>query len=146
METAQADLATRYRTALEALGRQDLSSMADAYAPNVITADHAQQRTMHGVEEVIAWCREWLEAFPDSRITDLTCDGAGRWTIARFTATGINHGPMGPLPATGNPMTAELCSVARWEQGRIVEEHIYYDQHTVLAQLGHLPGVAAEAT
>lgn len=43
-------------------------------------------------------------------------------------------------------MVIDPAAVARWEQGQIVEEHIYHDQYAVLAQLGHLPAMDAAAT
>ena len=146
MTTPHAGTVTRYRAALEALGRQDIDAMASAYDEGVIAVDHAQQRTLQGLDEFRGWCEEWLAAFPDSRIADLECHGAGDWTIARFAGTGTNHGPMGPMPPTDRPMRAELCAVARWRDGRIVEEHVYYDLYGVLAQLGHVPAMGAPAT
>ena len=56
MTTPHEGSVARYRAALEALGRQDIDAMASAYDEGVVAVDHAQQRTMHGLEEFRGWC------------------------------------------------------------------------------------------
>jgi hypothetical protein len=37
---------------------------------------------------------------------------------------------------TGRKVDVELCTVARWEDGQIVEENLFYDLVTFMKQIG----------
>jgi hypothetical protein len=41
-------------------------------------------------------------------------------------------------PPTGNTFELEFCPVARWKNGEIVEEKLFYDQVSFLRQFGGL--------
>jgi hypothetical protein len=59
--------------------------------------------------------------------------------IAKFTGT--MTGPMkgadgDEIPPPGKPFDVEFCTVARWDDGQIVEENLNYDLVTFLQQIG----------
>ena len=65
----------------------------------------------------------------------------GDWTcsVARWTGTMV--GPMvGPdgttIPATHKSFELDFCTVARWQDGKIVEENLFYDQVGLVRQIG----------
>jgi predicted ester cyclase len=65
----------------------------------------------------------------------------GEWTFAVADVTGTNTGPIiGPagayVPPTNKKVAFELCTVARWVQGEMVEEYIWTDVFRMLRQLG----------
>jgi ketosteroid isomerase-like protein len=41
-------------------------------------------------------------------------------------------------PATNKPFELQFCTVARWKDGAIVEENLFYDQVGLLRQIGIL--------
>ena len=57
--------------------------------------------------------------------------------------TGTHTAPMvtpnGPIPATGKTITLEVCDFARFANGKVVSFHSYFDQLSIMAQLGLLP-------
>lgn len=63
-----------------------------------------------------------------------------RWTcsIARFTGT--MKGPMvladKTIPPTGKSFEVDFCTVARWHDGQIVEENLFYDVVGMMKQIG----------
>jgi hypothetical protein len=68
---------------------------------------------------------------------------SGDWTrtIARWTGSMI--GPVKGLdgevhPSMNKPFELEFCTVARWKDGEIVEEKLFYDQVGFLRQIGVL--------
>ena len=70
---------------------------------------------------------------------------AGDIVIARFTAEGTNDGPLGSLKPTGRRMTLPFCEICHFDQqGQIVSGSCYYDQYTLLTQLGHIQALAAQ--
>ena len=53
---------------------------------------------------------------------------------------------MGPLPATGRPMNVRFCEIMRFnDQGQIVSGAAYYDQLSIMVQLGHAQPMGAAA-
>jgi ketosteroid isomerase-like protein len=66
---------------------------------------------------------------------------SGDWTcsIARFTGTmaGPMQGADGvEVPPTGKSFEIEFCTVARWDDGQIVEENLFYDLVGFMKQIG----------
>ena len=52
---------------------------------------------------------------------------------------GTNDGPLGPFPATGKEWTLPICEMWHFDaDGRVVGGEIYYDQVSLLTQLGLL--------
>jgi ketosteroid isomerase-like protein len=50
---------------------------------------------------------------------------------------GTNDGPMGPGKAvTGKRMDMPFCEILRVQDGRVVSGEMFYDQLTMLTQLG----------
>jgi ketosteroid isomerase-like protein len=46
-------------------------------------------------------------------------------------------GPDGKdIPPTGKSFEVDFCTVARWENGEIVEENLFYDVVGMMRQLG----------
>jgi len=84
--------------------------------------------------------------FPDARIVNPEYIDAGDTVVALFTVEGTNDGPLGSQARTGRTMTMAFCEIVRFDkQGRMVSGSCYYDQYTLLAQLGHVQPLAAAA-
>jgi len=68
---------------------------------------------------------------------------SGDWTCTIARWTGKMIGPVKGLDgkthaATNKPFELEFCTVARWKDGEIVEEKLFYDQVGFLRQIGVL--------
>jgi ketosteroid isomerase-like protein len=61
------------------------------------------------------------------------------------THTDTLSGPEGDISATNRPVTGRASQLFRVEGGKIVEEHLYYDQVQLLTQLGLMPEPATTA-
>jgi ketosteroid isomerase-like protein len=61
--------------------------------------------------------------------------GPGR----RFAARGTHTGPLGPIPATGKSAEVVVCDIVEIRDGKIYREREYYDQLTMMQQLGVMP-------
>lgn len=65
---------------------------------------------------------------------------SGDWTCTIARWTGRMIGPLRGLdgqmhPATNKTFELEFCTVARWKDGEIVEEKLFYDQVGFLRQI-----------
>ena len=68
---------------------------------------------------------------------------SGDWTCTIARWTGRMIGPVKGLDGkvhspTNKPFELEFCTVARWKDGEIVEEKLFYDQVGFLRQIGVL--------
>jgi hypothetical protein len=60
--------------------------------------------------------------------------------VCTFTATGTHDGPLGPFSATGKDFALPLCEMWHFDSGgRVVGGDLYYDQASLLTQLGLMP-------
>ena len=82
---------------------------------------------------------EWATAFSDAVVADATYLDGGTFTVAKFRGQGTNDGLLGRLDPTGNRMDLPFCEILYWTpEGQVESAEIYYDQMTMLGQLGHL--------
>jgi steroid delta-isomerase-like uncharacterized protein len=119
------------------------SKAAELYASDavVVTPDAGE---LKGGDEVVAWMKQFLDAFPDVRYEPLFSHESGNTAIDEGHLVGTNTGelqlPTGEkLPATGKAIRIRGCDVATVENGRISSHRFYYDQMEFLTQLGLAP-------
>jgi len=86
---------------------------------------------------------------PDLEITSLSQtfgdDRIVEEMVMRFTHTVDMDWMLSGLPATGRRAEFALVGVIRFQAGKVAHEHLYWDQATVLSQLGVLVHPAAAA-
>ncbi|HEV8359152.1 MAG TPA: ester cyclase [Candidatus Thermoplasmatota archaeon] len=87
--------------------------------------------------------KQYAKTFPDNRVENRpyqTMIGQGDWTCTVAKHTGTFRGPMtteqGVVQPTGKTFSVDFCTVARWKNGAIVEEKLFYDLIGLLKQIG----------
>jgi len=111
---------------------------------NASYKDHARGLSLRTKDEFKEWVMAWAEAFPDGRITNDEYIDAGDTVIAQFTAEGTNNGPLGSYSSTGRRMSLPFCEIWQFDaKGQLISGGVYYDQFTLLTQLGHVQKAAA---
>ncbi len=127
----------------DAWNAQDLETFAKRHKPDVVVRWPGKPPTV-GLEAHRKEAHDFFRAFPDQRLANRPYRvffARGDWTcsIARFT--GSMKGPLlGPggreIPPTGKSFDVEFCTIARWADGQIVEENLFYDLVTFMRQIG----------
>lgn len=130
-----------YRAGHEAFNRRDFEAMTSRYADSISWTDHAQGRTFTTPREFRdQFLTGWVEASGDIRITDPRYFDAGQTMVCTFTVIGTHDGSLGPFPATGKAFALPLCEMWHFDSaGRVVGGDLYYDQASLLTQLGLMP-------
>ena len=131
------------KTLDDAWNSQDWETFIERHANNVIVRWPDQPPTI-GINEHKIEGEYFFNAFPDNNIENdpyKVLFGQGDWTcsIANFTGThkGLMKGLNGKMiPATNNKFKIDFCTVARWKDGRITEENLFYDTVGMMRQLG----------
>ena len=89
-----------------------------------------------GAEEVAAYYRETREAFPDQRNRVISLHHSDDVVLMELELTGTHLGGFRGLPATGRSFSCRMAAIFEFEEDRLVNERVYFDQNTILRQLG----------
>lgn len=134
------------RAAHESWNRRDFPGLLRHSAEGLVYTDHGRNTTLNSRDKFREWAEAWAKAFSDGRITNPEYIDAGEVVVAQFTCVGTNDGPFGSMKPTGRKMSLPFCEICHFDkEGRIVSGGCYYDQYTLLTQLGHLQPVAVAA-
>ena len=134
-----------YRAGHEAFNRRDFEAMTRRYADSIVWTDHPQGRTFRTPQEfTVDFLAGWVGACSDIQITDARYLDADRTVVCTFTVVGRQDGPLGPFPATGKQFSLPLCEMWHFDpSGHVVGADLYYDQVSLLTQLGLMPQPSA---
>jgi steroid delta-isomerase-like uncharacterized protein len=95
---------------------------------------------LRGHEQAMEAVRAFWEALPDGTITTNEWLGAGDVVVTEGMLAGTHSGtfrtPQGEIPPTGKRVSLRYAAVKRFEDDRLVSEHLYFDQLEFLQQLG----------
>ena len=128
------------KSAHEAFNRRDFETMASAMAEDVVYHDRARGLVLRGKQQFRQNAEGWVAAFSNADIAAARYTDGGDTVVAQFTGRGHNDGNFGKLSATGKPASFDYCEIVRFnEHGKVVAIDAYYDQLSILMQLGHIP-------
>jgi steroid delta-isomerase-like uncharacterized protein len=131
----------------QAFNRRDFDAVLTLLAEDVVYHDHARGITFTGRERFREFLQEWVAAFPDCTVSEAKYLDAGDTIVAEFVGRGVNDGPLDSFAQTGRQLNLPFCEVFRFNAaGRIIQGGVYYDQLTMLTQLGHVQQEGASAT
>jgi ketosteroid isomerase-like protein len=134
------------RAAHESWNKRDFAGVINNAAEGLSYTDHGRNTMLNTREKFGKWTEGWATAFSDGRITNPQYIDAGDIVVAQFTVEGTNNGPLGSMKPTGRKMSLPFCEICHFDkQGRIVSGGCYYDQYTLLTQLGHIQPLAVAA-
>jgi steroid delta-isomerase-like uncharacterized protein len=140
---AAGGLSTEQLARREALVREHMESENDHdFDTTLRTFGHpryeliATGETYDGDAEVSAYYAETRAAFPDQRNELIALHHCRDSTIAEFWLLGTHLGPLRGLPPTGRSFRCQMTALFLFEDERLVCERVYFDQATILRQLG----------
>ena len=126
----------------DAWNKQDWDTFEKRHKADTVVRWPAQPPT-HGIHDHRAEGVQMFKTFPDNRVENRPYKAffaSGDWTcsIARFHGT--MKGPMvlgdKTIAPNGKRFEVDFCTVARWHDGQIVEENLFYDVVGMMSQLG----------
>jgi steroid delta-isomerase-like uncharacterized protein len=89
-----------------------------------------------GPEEVSAYFDESRRAFPDQRNELRSLHHTDDGVMVEAIIRGTHDGPLRNLPPTGREYELPILAFFVFEEDRLLCERVYFDQLTVLRQLG----------
>ncbi len=128
----------------DAWNKQDWETFKKRHGEDVAVYWPGQPEPTKGRHSHHSEAVEFFKTFPDNRVENRPYKiffGRGDYTcsVARFAGTmkGPMKSPDGRLiPATNKKFEVEFCTVARWKNGEILEERLFYDLGSVMSQIG----------
>jgi steroid delta-isomerase-like uncharacterized protein len=134
-----ADNAATARTLFEAWEKRDFDAFFDRLAGDVSFNDAPRGQVVNGQANVRDWYASWATAFPDAVAGATVVCASGDSVAVEGLFAGTNTGDFGPLAATGKSVSLPWANVLRFDDdGRIIAGSAYYDQLTIMIQLGHI--------
>lgn len=126
-----------HRAAHDAFNERDWERMRSLIAETIAYSDRPRGLELDSFDEFLGWLKEWTTGMSDARVNDPDYLGAGEHSVCRFNGRGTNDGPMRPAQATtGKRIDMAFCEILRVQNGRVTSGEIFYDQLTMLTQLG----------
>jgi len=119
------------RRAIEALNKQDLSSLDDLVAPNYF--DHITKQSLEWHKKSLAM---FYKGFPDyhATIEDMAAEGDKVWV--RVTCEGTHTGEYLGFAPTGKKISYKSVTIKRVIDGKMVEGWTINDMLDFLKQIG----------
>jgi len=94
---------------------------------------------LHGTEQFLKFIEEFMVAVPDCHDSVGVVIAEGNMVAYYTIMTGTQTGPMGDLPASGREFTLTNLVMHRFENGKIAETWVSWDNVAMLSQLGFFP-------
>ena len=126
----------------EAWNQRDLDAVDEICATDFVRHDPASSNLSgpigpEGYKQVITF---YTTAFPDHHFVVEDMIAEGDRVVTRWTATGTHQGDLAGIPPTGVKGIVTGITIARFGEGKIVEERSNWDALGLMQQLGVIPG------
>jgi steroid delta-isomerase-like uncharacterized protein len=106
------------------------------FAEDAAYEDVAGAQLVRGKEAIKELLRAAYAWAPDFRVAMKSLIVAGDTAATEWVSEGIQTGPIGELPASGNSFRLRGASILTFRDGKIAKVTDYYDMATFLRQLG----------
>jgi steroid delta-isomerase-like uncharacterized protein len=132
------DTAATTNAIFDAWERRDFDAIVATMADDVCVNSPGGV-VVRGKDDVKDWYASWAVACPDS-VAGAVCVGAtGESAVMEGLYAGTNTGAFGPFAPTGRKVSLPWTNVYSFDaDGWIVQVNVYYDQLTIMTQLGHM--------
>lgn len=98
--------------------------------------DVATGEVVGGKDAWTEYLREWYRGFPDGRVEVLNVVEGGSHVVVEFTGQGTHAGTYYGMAPTGRACLDRICNVYAFDGERLRTIRSYWDQMSMLVQLG----------
>ena len=124
-----------------AIAARDWETYGSVFAEDLQMETSALPGTTIGRDARVQFVQGLVDSFPDSIVEVQRHFGKGDWACVEVLFTGTHTGPMpGPggteIPPTHKQVKWPYCMVMKFKDGLVSELYEYYDQVSLMTQLG----------
>ena len=124
----------------DVFNNRDWDRVGDDIAPGFVSEDLAQGTTIKTIDDLRGYLQAWVAGFSDGQISDAKYFEGPDFSLSTFHARGTHDGQFGPFAATGRRVDVPFCQVFHYgSDGKVLSDETYYDQVTMLRQMGIMP-------
>lgn len=128
----------------DAWEQRNFDALEKLFADDIAIIDSPAGQTMNGKSDAREWFGTWASACPDSVAGVSVAAASDEAVVLEGVYVGTNTGDFGPMPATGRSVSMPFATILRFDtDGRVCNFTGYYDQVTLMSQLGHMETPAA---
>jgi predicted ester cyclase len=125
---------------IEAINAKNFEALNDLGGANLVRHCQATPDVkVNSLEDIKSYLRQDSATFPDSHMTIDHVVAEGNFVAFHGTYVATQKGPMGPFPPSNRQMSVEIAGVQRFENGKVAEMWVTWDNLAALAQLGYWP-------
>ncbi len=125
---------------IDAINKKDFEALNGLATVNFVRHCQATPEVkVNSFDEFKHYLRQDSATFPDSRMTIDHVVAEGNFVAFHGTYVATQKGPMGPFPPSNKQMSVEIAGVQRFENGKVAEMWVTWDNVAALAQLGFFP-------
>jgi predicted ester cyclase len=144
-QTPATDHETVFLAMVRAINDRDLDALDALIAPDVVRHSQATPDVeVRSLGDFKDFLRTDFATVPDSEVDCPMVIVEGDLLASWCTYRGTQQGAMGPFPPTGRRLDLDFSGFMRFEEGRIAEIWVTWDNLTALGQLGHFPPPGAD--
>lgn len=126
------------RWVFETLNTRDVTPLREFWTDD--TVDHFPDRTCRGADEIAGYFDEVFGALPDFHMEVCEIAEQDEHVFARWRLTGTHTGgAFQGIEATGKPIALDGIDHVVVRDGKIVSNHIVFDQMSFARQIGLMP-------
>jgi steroid delta-isomerase-like uncharacterized protein len=110
------------------------------YDENIVWHNVPMQEIYRGRDEVRVFLEDLFGALPDLTLEVPLRIPRGKFVAEKLVIRGTHMGNLLGLPPTGRYVEIPAISMVEFHNGRLKEDHFYYDAAHIMRQMGFLPG------
>lgn len=128
------------RQSFEAWNAHDVNAFTKLLADDTVWESDAFPTAFRGQEGARQFFQVYVGAFPDLRFDLEQVLSDGDHVVVRWKSAGTQRGDLPGIPATNRTTSLHGCSVSEVKGGKIKRAWVYFDNASMMRQLGVLPG------
>jgi steroid delta-isomerase-like uncharacterized protein len=121
----------------------DITKMLTHYNEDIIFVNMPMGERYEGKEAVRGFLEHLFGALPDLELDVTLRVPRGKYVAEEYHIRGHHRGEFFGIPPTGKYVDIACVSMVELRDGKLKEDHFYFDVMSALRQMGLLPSVAA---
>jgi steroid delta-isomerase-like uncharacterized protein len=123
--------------------RHDVPAILSHYDEEITWRNVAMGETYVGKQRVGAFLDDLFQAVPDLTMTITMRVARGDFVAEEYTIRGTHLGTLFGIPPTGRSLELSAVSFVEFRDGKLKEDHFYFDVATAMRQMGYFPESSA---
>jgi steroid delta-isomerase-like uncharacterized protein len=124
----------------------DIDRMLEHYCDDIVWRNVAMGTEYHGKQAVRDFLEQLYTGLPDLSLDVTLRVPRGRYVAEEYVIRGHHRGVLFGLPPTGRYLEIPAASMVELRDGKLKEDHFYFDAAGAMRQMGLMPGFDAAVT